>query len=69
MGEMPAADVIYQETEDERIDRWRCEVLERAGYDGASAEQLARRHDVDLHRAVDLVKSGCPPQLAAQILL
>lgn len=65
---MPTADIVYDETEEERIERWRSEELERAGYDRRSAAELARRHDVDLHRAVDLLKHGCPPDLALEIL-
>jgi hypothetical protein len=30
---------------------------------------LAARHDVDLHRAVDLLHKGCSAELALQILL
>jgi hypothetical protein len=56
-------------TELERIERWRAEELERAGYEPRAAGRLAVRHDVDLHTAVDLLQRGCPPQLALQILL
>ena len=43
--------------------------LERAGYSRRAAGRLASRHDVDLHRAVELVRRGCPPELATKILL
>ena len=67
---MSAADTrIADETEMQRIERWRAEELERAGYDPASAALLAARHDIDLHRATELIDRGCPPELAAQILL
>jgi hypothetical protein len=56
-------------TEMERIERWRAEELERAGYEPRAAGRLAVRHDVDLHTAVDLLQRGCPLQLALQILL
>jgi hypothetical protein len=56
-------------TEMERIERWRAEELERAGYEPRAAGRLAVRHDVDLHTAVELLQRGCPPQLALQILL
>jgi hypothetical protein len=56
-------------TEMERIERWRAEELERAGYEPRAAGRLAVRHDVDLHTAVDLLQRGCSPQLALQILL
>jgi hypothetical protein len=33
------------------------------------ARKLAARLDIDLHLAVDLISNGCPPELAARILL
>jgi hypothetical protein len=56
-------------SEIERIERWRHEELERAGYDPESALVLAASHDVDLHDAVELLKRGCTVDLALQILL
>jgi hypothetical protein len=60
---------VITESELDRIVRWRSEELERAGYalDGAAA--LAARLEVDLHEAIDLVKRGCPPDIALRILL
>ena len=67
---MPAADVqIPEVTERERIERWRAEELERAGYGLDDAIELAARSDVDLHLAVELLKNGCPPDTALRILL
>jgi len=60
---------IEVETESERIERWRAHELERAGYDGDDAAELAARHDVDLHLAVELLERGCPPETALRILL
>ena len=57
------------DTEVERIEQWRAEELERAGYSVRVAARIAARHDVDLHTAVDLVASGCPHELALKILL
>jgi hypothetical protein len=57
------------ETEVARVERWRSRELERAGYDPDTAHILAQRIDIDLHAAVALVKRGCPPDLAADILL
>ena len=65
---MTAAEIQIEETEAERVVRWRAEALERAGYDHASAAELAERPDVDLHRATALLESGCPVELAVQIL-
>jgi hypothetical protein len=56
-------------TEIERIEQWRHQELERAGYDSESALVLAASHDVDLHDAVRLLKRGCTVDLALQILL
>lgn len=65
---MPAVEEIV-ETELERVERWRTDELMRAGFDPASAFELAVRLDVDLHRATELVDRGCSPELALQILL
>jgi hypothetical protein len=58
-----------EETESERIERWRAEELERAGYEPRSAAKIAVRHDIDLHLAVDLLGRGCSAELALKILL
>jgi hypothetical protein len=60
---------LVQETELSQVERWRADELERAGYDARAATALAKRQDVDLHRAADLLRNGCPPELALQILL
>jgi hypothetical protein len=60
--------VLYL-TEIDRIENWRHEALERAGYDPESAFVLAASHDVDLHAAVNLLERGCSVDLALQILL
>lgn len=57
------------ETEIERIEQWRAEELERAGYPIREAGELSARHDVDLHLAVDLLRRGCPVEVAVKILL
>jgi hypothetical protein len=61
------APAIPGDGEDEVV-RWRRARLLRAGYSEETARQLAELRDVDLHRAVDLVRQGCPPGLAARIL-
>jgi hypothetical protein len=66
---MSAAEVHIQETEVERVERWRTAALENAGYDPDSAALLAARHDVDLHRAIEMVEQGCAPETALRILL
>jgi hypothetical protein len=57
----------YEETE--LIEAWRAEALERAGYGAAAAAEIAVRHDIDLHKATDLLELGCPADLALRILL
>ncbi len=66
---MSTTELQIVETEAERVERWRAEALEKVGYDAESARQLAARNDVDLHQAVELVESGCTPELALRILL
>jgi len=66
---MSTADVAYTETEAQRIESWRMEALERAGYDRRAAAILACRKDVDLHQAIGLIANGCTPELALRILL
>ena len=67
---MTAAETdLREDTELERVQAWRAEELERAGYPAAAAAKLAARLDVDLHRAIDLVRQGCPPDVALNIFL
>jgi hypothetical protein len=60
---------VLEDTELEKIERWRAEELERAGYGTRAAGRLVARHDIDLHYAVELLDLGCPPELAIKILL
>jgi hypothetical protein len=67
---MSAAELeIVYASERDRIEQWRHEALERAGYDSESAIVLAASHDIDLHTAVRLLERGCSVELALQILL
>jgi hypothetical protein len=67
---MSAAELdVHEETEGERIMRWRAMELARAGYAELDAAELAVRTDVDLHLAVKLLERGCPPKTALRILL
>ena len=65
---MTAADTEIRD-ETELVEAWRAEQLEHAGYGAAAAAELAMRHDVDLHVAIELLARGCRPELALQILL
>ena len=64
---MAAAQEIV-ETELDRVERWRTAELMRVGFPGDDAVALAARLDVDLHEAIELVRRGCPPELAVRIL-
>ncbi len=63
-----AAEVLIRE-ESDVVEAWRANQLELAGYRPQDAAKLARRFDVDLHLAIDLVRRGCPAELALKILL
>ena len=67
---MTAAETrLVYDTELDRVQEWRAEELERAGYPAREAARLAARHDVDLHLAIDLISQGCPIPVAVEILL
>jgi hypothetical protein len=58
----------WEQDEHERVERWRQDQLERAGFPPRDAAALAARTDVDLHGAVKLLQRGCPTNLALKIL-
>lgn len=62
------AQTIEQHTEREKVESWRLHVLIEAGYPTELAARLAAS-EADLHQAVELVKSGCRHEVAAEILL
>ena len=67
---MTAAELrVVNDSEMERVEHWRAEELIRAGYDATDAVALAARHDIDLHRAIELISLGCPYELAIEILI
>jgi hypothetical protein len=51
-----------------KVESWRLHVLIEAGYPLPLAERLAHSN-ADLHQAVELVKAGCLPDIATEILL
>jgi hypothetical protein len=51
-----------------KVESWRLHVLMEAGYPLPLAERLAGS-EADLHRAVELLRLGCEPETAAEILL
>ena len=67
---MSAAELeLVHVSERDRIEQWRHEALERAGYDPVAAIVLAASHDVDLPDAVRVLERGCWVDLAHQIIL
>jgi len=56
------------ETERAKVESWRLHVLMEAGYPLPLAERIAHS-SADLHHAVDLIRQGCEPETAAEILL
>ncbi len=57
------------DTEAERVIRWRVDELKRAGYDWPASMLIAARPDIDLHVAGRLLARGCPVDTALRILL
>jgi hypothetical protein len=51
-----------------KVESWRLHVLMEAGYPLPLAEKIAHS-EADLHRAVELILSGCDHETAARILL
>lgn len=66
---MSIVDTPHTSFEIERVELWRLDSLERAGYDAESAAVLAASPEVDLHLAVSLLERGCSVDLALQILM
>lgn len=54
--------------EQAKVESWRLHVLIEAGFPLPLAEKLAAS-EADLHTCVDLVRQGCSPLTAAEILL
>jgi len=58
----------HSPSERDKVAGWRLHVLMEAGYPLPLAERLAQS-DADLHSAVELIRQGCEPKTAAEILL
>jgi hypothetical protein len=65
---MSDTQTIEQQGERAKVESWRLHVLIEAGYPLPLAERIAVS-EADLHRAVAMIRSGCEPQTAAEILL
>ncbi len=66
---MPSAESTRNSVEPAEVARWRLSELVRAGYTWDQGVLLAARPEVDLHRAVELLRRGCPAELAVKILV
>ncbi len=60
--------VEYEQTDRDRVASWRLHQLIEAGYPVHLAERLAHS-EADLHRAIELLRSGCDAKVAAEILI
>jgi hypothetical protein len=61
-----AAASIGQDRDD--VVAWRRSQLERSGFPCRLAARVAGDGRYDLHRLIELVERGCPPELALRIL-
>ena len=68
MAETTETTPLSNDNEHSKVESWRLHVLLEAGYPVHLAERIAGS-EVDLHDAVELVKRGCAPSTAAEILL
>lgn len=57
-----------RQDEQAKVESWRLHVLIEAGFTLPLAERLAVS-EADLHTCVDLLRQGCTPATAAEILL
>ncbi len=60
---------VERERDHELVLSWRRDELLRAGYGRRAALAIALDPRIDLHVAVDLIRSGCPERTALKILL
>jgi hypothetical protein len=59
---------VARQRELEDVIAWRRAQLLRSGLPQPLATRVARDGRYDLHRLIELVESGCPPELALRIL-
>ncbi len=60
---------LADDTDRERVIRWRVEQLASVGYSWPAAMVIAANTQIDLHEAVEIVQAGCHPEIAVRILL
>jgi hypothetical protein len=68
LGKMSDMSIAFDDVVDAKVESWRLTVLLDAGYPPELAELIAESK-ADLHVAVNLLERGCPPPLAARIVL
>jgi hypothetical protein len=59
---------VWREDEQSKVEGWRLHVLIEAGFPLPLAERLAAS-EADLHACVELLRQGCSPVMATEILL
>ncbi len=59
---------VERDNEQAKVESWRLHVLIEAGFPLPLAERLAAS-EADLHTCADLLRQGCAPAVAAEILL
>jgi hypothetical protein len=59
---------VFRDNERSKVESWRLHVLLESGFPVHLAERLAAS-GVDLHEATELLRRGCTPATAAEILL
>ncbi len=64
----PTKEIPTKGDPQEAVLAWRREMLVRAGCTDEVAEEIAAS-DADLHRTIAMLEAGCPPELAAKILI
>jgi hypothetical protein len=64
----PSGPPLLTPTVDDEVFRWRLEQFRQLGLNDSQAAELAAS-EADLGQARYLLASGCPPELALQILL
>jgi hypothetical protein len=60
---------LRQERYGDYVVLWRRDQLVDAGFPPALAVQIGQEPRYDLHALIELVERGCPPELAARILV
>jgi hypothetical protein len=59
---------LQNRIESRAVADWRRKQLVRSGFPRPLAARLASDPEYDLHRLIELVERGCPPELAVRVL-